>query len=282
MTRQLRVSLVLLTLVGVCALAPGAVTSVAPGSPSPTDCSLRADDGSYQDRLRPSREHWFGTDSQGCDQFSRVVHGARHSLFVGVAASALAAMVGVALGVLAGWRGGWVDSVVRRVGDVVLALPLVVGMILILSVLISGQQSSLAVAGSFAALLWPAHARISRAATRSIRTEEYIEAARAAGATDVSICVRHVLPNALPPVVAYSASLVGLLIAAEASLSYLGIGAGSSVISWGRMLDVAQDYFERSPHLLIFPALFLSAAVAGFLLLGDALAGDATRVGRRR
>jgi oligopeptide transport system permease protein len=273
---------VLLTLVGVCAVAPGLVTSLAPGSPSPTACSLRAEDGSYQDRLRPSSEHWFGTDSQGCDQFSRVIHGARHSLFVGVVAALMAAVIGVGLGVLAGWRGGWVDSVVRRVGDVILALPLVVGMILILSVLVSGQQSALVISVAFAVLLWPAHARISRAATRSIRTESYIEAARSVGASDVSICFRHVLPNALPPIAAYTASLIGLLIAAEASLAYLGVGAGSSVISWGRMLDLAQDYFERAPYLLIFPALFLSAAVAGFLLLGDALGSGVDRVERRR
>ena len=279
---DLCVASVLLVIVGLCALAPSVVVGLAPGSPSPTACSLRASDGSYQDRLPPSSEHWFGMDAQGCDQFSRVVYGARHSLLVGVAAAGLSALLGMLLGVAAGWRGGWVDSVVRRVGDVVLGVPLVVGLILLLSVVVSGQRSAAAIVATFAALVWPVLARITRAATRAIRGESYIEAARAMGASDLWICARHVVPNALPAVVAFSTSLVGLLIAAEATLSYLGVGVDSSVISWGKMMDVAQPYYQTSPHLLIFPGLFLAATVAGFLLVGDSLARGTTPVGRSR
>ncbi|MCE9622517.1 MAG: ABC transporter permease [Actinomycetia bacterium] len=268
----LRMALWLLSFVGICAVAPQLVVAFAPGSPSPTDCALRAEDGSYQDRLAPNANHWFGTDRQGCDEFSRVIYGARHSLIVGVGAAVLIALVGMSVGVAAGWRGGWVDAIVRRTGDVVLGIPLVVGMILILAVLVPGQRSATTTVVAFTVLLWPTVARISRAATRSIRTESYIEAARAVGATDVRICLRHVVPNALPPVAAYTASLVGLLIGAEAVLSYLGFAVAGSVVSWGQMMDDAQTYYSRSPHLLILPSVFLSAAVAGFLLLGDAIA----------
>lgn len=269
---EFRVAVALLLLVGVCAVAPQLIVALSPGSPSPTACSIRAENGSYQDRLAPSAEHWFGTDRQGCDEFSRVIHGARHSLIVGVGAALLIAVVGMTLGVAAGWRGGWVDAIVRRVGDLVLGVPLVVGMILILAVLVPGQRSATTTVVTFTVLLWPTVARISRAATMLIRTESYIEAARASGASVMRICLRHVVPNALPPVAAYTASLVGLLIGYEAVLSYLGFAVDASVVSWGQMMDDAQTYYSRSPHLLILPGVFLSVAVAGFLLLGDAIA----------
>ena len=269
---EFRVAVALLSFVGACAIAPQLVVALAPGSPSPTACAIRAEDGSYQDRLAPNAEHWFGTDRQGCDEFSRVIHGARHSLVVGFGAALLIALVGMTLGVAAGWRGGWVDAIVRRVGDIVLGIPLVVGMILILAMLIPGQRSAASTIVTFTVLLWPTVARISRAATRSIRTESFIEAARAVGAGDIRICLRHVVPNALPSIAAYTASLVGLLIGAEAVLSYLGFAVDGSVVSWGQMMDDAQAYYSRSPHLVILPAVFLSAAVAGFLLLGDVIA----------
>ena len=178
----------------------------------------------------------------------------------------------MALGVAAGWRGGVVDAVVRRVGDVVLGIPLVVGLILILSVTISGRRTPVEIVLAFTVLLWPTVSRITRNATRAVAAQPFIEAARAVGAGDVSICVRHVVPNVFPAVLAFATPTVGLLIAAESLLSYLGIGVESPAISWGVMIDTAQVHYATSPHMLLFPGAFLAATVAGFILLGDAVA----------
>jgi oligopeptide transport system permease protein len=158
------------------------VVSLSPATHDPTECSLRATDGSYQDRLAPSAEHWFGTDEQGCDEFARVIYGARSSLMIGLAAASLMTLVGTALGVAAGCGGGFLDAVVRRVGDVTLGIPLVVGAILLLSVLAGDRREPLEIAFALAALGWPGAARSARTATRSIMVQPYIEAARALGA----------------------------------------------------------------------------------------------------
>lgn len=266
-----RVAIALLSVVTVCALVPQWVVRLEPGAPSPIACSLRDADGEYQDRLPPSGAHWFGTDAQGCDVFSRVVHGARNSLAIGVGATVLTTLLGVALGMAAGWRGGWTDAVVRRVGDVVLGVPVVVGLILLLSVLVGGQRTAMHIVVAFTSLLWPTVARITRQATMAIKPQPFIEAARALGAGDLSICVRHVLPNALPAIVAYATTMVGLLIGTEAVLSFLGVGLQSPEVSWGLMIDAAQVHYATDPSLVLFPGAFLAAAVAGFILLGDAI-----------
>jgi oligopeptide transport system permease protein len=144
-------------------------------------------------------------------------------------------------------------------------------LILVLSILVSTQRSPVHIVLAFAALLWPVIARLARQATLAIRPLPYIEASRAVGAGDLSICVRHVLPNALPPVVAYATTMVGLLIGTEAVLSYLGVGLQSPAVSWGLMIDAAQVHYATDPHLLLFPGLFLAATVGGFILLGDAI-----------
>jgi oligopeptide transport system permease protein len=161
---------------------------------------------------------------------------------------------------------------VRRVGDVVLGVPVIVGLILLLSVLVSGQRTALHIVLAFTALLWPVIARITRQATMAIKPQPYIEAARAVGASDLSICVRHVLPNALPAVVAYATTMAGLLIGTEAVLSFLGVGLQSPSVSWGLMIDAGQVHYATDPYLLLFPGAFLAASVAGFILIGDALA----------
>jgi len=289
MTRQrrrlplrLRLSFCLLGVIGMCAVAPGVVVAVAPGAPSPSECSLRAADGTYRDRLAPSAEHWFGTDVQGCDSFSRVVYGARHSVLIGAGTSLLVLTLGMVLGVAAGWRGGRLDAFVSRAGDVVLGVPLAIGMIFLLTLVLGGRRSTLVMVLAFASLLWPTVARLARAATLTIKPVSFIEAARAAGASDLGICMRHVVPTALPAVAAFSSSMAGLLIGAEASLSYIGLGVDRSVVSWGQMLDAAQPYFVQSPHLLLFPSFFLAAASAGFLLLGESFGAQHLTLDQRR
>ncbi len=266
-----RIACVLLGVVGVFAIAPGVVASLSPASSDPLECSLRASDGSYQDRMAPSGDHWFGTDSQGCDEFARVVHGARTSLQIGLGAALLTTVIGTVLGLIAGWRGGWIDAIVRRFADVTLGIPLVVGSILLLSVLVDGRRTPTQIIVTLAAQLWPGPARIARSVTRTIVQLPYVEAARALGASNYRIVTRHVLPNALPAVIAFATPLVGLLIGAESTLSYLGIGLQVPSVSWGVMIDDAQSVYANSPFLLLFPGLFLVAAIAGFILLGDAL-----------
>ena len=158
---RFRLAAVLMALVTLFVVAPAAVIAVSGGVDSRT-CSIRADDGSYQDRLPPSAEHWFGTDAQGCDIFTQVVHGARPSLLIGVGSGLVMAVVGTLFGVLAAARGGWVDGLVRRIGDVTLGIPFVVGAILLLSVLAGDQRSPIELVVALSLLGWPGTARIAR------------------------------------------------------------------------------------------------------------------------
>ncbi len=268
---RFRIAAVLFAILGVCVAIPDAVVSLSPFDGSPTECSVRADDGSFQDRLPPSGAHWFGTDAQGCDVFAQVVHGTRTSLSIGLGGGALLTVVGTALGLLAAIRGGWVDALVRRVGDVTLGLPFVAGAILLLSVLAGDQRSAWEIVVVLAVLGWPATARIARGSARSVLALDFIEAARAAGAGSFHLVRRHVLPNVMPAVTAYATLVAGVLIGAEATLTYLGIGLQIPTVSWGLMIEKGQASYGRTPHLLLFPAAFLTAAVAAFVLLGDAL-----------
>ena len=267
---RFRLAVVLLAFLTVFVVAPTAVIAMSGGDGSRT-CSIRAEDGSYQDRLSPSADHWFGTDAQGCDVFSQVVFGARPSLLIGVGSGLVMAVIGTLFGVVAAARGGWVDSLVRRIGDVTLGIPFVVGAILLLSVLAGDQRSPIELVIALSLLGWPATARIARGAARTVLVQQYIEAARAAGAGTGHVVRRHVLPNALPSVVAYSSLSAGALIAAESTLTYLGIGLQVPTISWGLMIEQGQRSYGQTPHLIVFPALFLTATVAAFVLLGDAL-----------
>ena len=267
---RFRLAVVLIALVTVFVVAPAAVIALSGGDGSRT-CSIRAEDGSYQDRLSPSADHWFGTDAQGCDVFSQVVFGARPSLLIGVGSGLVMAVIGTLFGVVAAARGGWVDSLVRRIGDVTLGIPFVVGAILLLSVLAGDQRSPLELVIALSLLGGPSTARIARGAARTVLVQPYIESARAAGAGTSYVIRRHVLPNALPSVVAYASLSAGALIAAESTLTYLGIGLQVPTISWGLMIEQGQRSYGQTPHLIVFPALFLTATVAAFVLLGDAL-----------
>ena len=265
-----RVAVGLLFVVTVLAAAPGAVVSLSPTDVAPTDCSVRAADGTYQDRLPPSSSHWFGTDAQGCEVFAQVVWGSRTSLYIGVGSGALIAMFGTMLGVTAAISGGWIDALIRRTCDVTLGIPLVVGAILLLSVVAGEQRSPTEIMIVLALLGWPGTARIARGAAQLVLVQSYIEAARAAGAGDVYVTVRHVLPSVLPSVAAYSSLSVGLLIAAESTLAFLGIGLQVPSVSWGLMIETAQRSYATSPHLIVFPSIMIVITVAAFVLLGDA------------
>ncbi len=274
--RQLRrrvvfwVAVGLITLFTVMAIVPQVFVAPSPATHDPTDCRLRDDAGEFQDRLRPSREHWFGTDMQGCDYYARVIYGARVSIIIGLGVTILAGILGVILGGISGFYGGATDQAISRFVDILFAMPFLVIAILFLNAIATPGTRNLGhvllVLGVFG---WPTLSRIFRASVIQARGQDYVEAARALGASNGRILVRHVFPNAIAPTIVYATIAIGGVIAAEATLSFLGVGLQLPAISWGLMINTAQTRLLTDPHLLFFPGLALSLTVLGFLLLGD-------------
>lgn len=218
---------------------------------------------------------WFGYDTFGCDYYSTVIYGARVSMIIGLVVVGGALVIGIVLGALAGYFGGWFDTVIARITDIIYGLPLILGAILLLNLLASdrffGERSLWTVSIALIALSWMTVMRLFRSSVISVRDADYVSAARAMGAPDGRIIIKHILPNSLAPVLVYATIAVGAIIAAEAALSFLGIGLQQPAISWGLQINSAQNYLRSSPHLLFFPSIFLSVTVLSFILLGDAL-----------
>jgi len=217
----------------------------------------------------PSGHAWFGYDLQGCDYYANVVYGARVSISIGLLVVAASLVVGVALGAVAGFYGGWFDTLIARITDVAFGIPTILGSILILNAFT--ERSLWTVALALVALGWMTILRLLRSSVIAIKETDYVQAARALGANDRRIIMTHILPNALAPVFVYSTIAVGSIIAAEATLSFLGIGLQLPAISWGLQISQGQSLLRTAPHLLLFPSLFLSVTVLCFILLGDAL-----------
>jgi oligopeptide transport system permease protein len=261
----------LITIFTVMAIAPGVFTAPSPATHDPRQCSLRnSETGEFQDLLRPSARHWFGTDIQGCDYYARVVHGARVSIIIGIGSTIVLSIIGLVLGGTSGFYGGATDAVINRFVDVLFAFPFIIAAILFLNAIAQGTGRNvwhvLIVIGVFG---WPTLSRIFRGSVIQSKEKEYVEAAQALGASNSRILFRHVFPNAIAPAIVYAMIGIGGIIGAEAALSYLGIGLQLPAISWGLMINNAQDRILTTPHLLLFPGLFLSLTVLGFLLLGD-------------
>jgi oligopeptide transport system permease protein len=218
---------------------------------------------------RPSAERWFGFDLQGRDYYARVIYGARASIAIGVIVMLTSALIAIVLGSLAGYYGGGIDAVIARVTDVWFAIPTILGGIVILSVI--DNRGIPQVALVLAILGWPTMLRLMRSSVLAARESDYVQAARALGAGDLRILRRHILPNAIAPVIVYATIFIGIIISAEAALSFLGVGLQLPAISWGLMVSGAQTRILQAPHLLLFPGLFLSVTVFSFILLGDAL-----------
>lgn len=254
------ISSLLVILMVLIALFPGLFNF--PGY-NPRDCPLQ------DARLRPSAEHWFGTDLLGCDYYARVLYGTRVSIAIGIIVTTVATVVALIFGSIAGYYGGLVDSLIARATDVVFAIPLILGGILILSLV--GQRGIMQVSAVLILLGWPTMLRLARSSVLAVKENDYVDAARALGASSFRIIRRHILPNALAPVIVYATITVGTIIAAEAALSFLGVGLQLPAISWGLMISVAQNRLRTDPHLLFFPGLFLSITVFAFILMGDAL-----------
>jgi oligopeptide transport system permease protein len=218
---------------------------------------------------RPTSGHPFGFDVQGCDYFSKVLYGTRVSLIIGIVSVGFASLIAITLGCLAGYYGGKVDGFLARITDIWFAIPTTLGGIVILTVL--GSRGLIQVAFVLIILSWPTMMRLMRSSVLSVKEMDYVQAARAMGAGDLRILRKHIIPNGIAPVIVYGTITVGILIAAEATLSFLGVGLQLPTISWGLMIAGAQNRVLQSPHLLFFPAIFLSVLVFTFILLGDAL-----------
>ncbi len=263
--RQLRrrpmfiISGVLILILITMAIWPGLFTRADPRS-----CHLE------DSLLRPSRLHLFGTDLQGCDYLARTIYGARVSISIGIIVTVTSTFVAIVLGSVAGYYGGLVDSIIARITDVWFAIPTILGGIVILRSLFR-VRGLLQVSLVLIVLGWPTMLRLVRSAVLSVREMDYVDSARALGVSDLRIIRRHILPNSLAPVIVYATITVGVIISAEAALSFLGVGLQLPSISWGLMISTAQNRILTAPHLLLFPGLFLSTTVFSFILMGDAL-----------
>ena len=218
---------------------------------------------------RPNLEHFLGTDHLGRDIYSRIVHGARVSLVVGVASTLLGSVLGGIIGLLSGYIGGKTDLVTQRVLDILQGLPLLV-LALVMSAALGPSVQNVVIAISIPIV--PRAARVIRSSVLSIREMQYVEAARSLGVRHLRIAFRHILPNTIGPFIVLCTAQLGSAILVEATLSYLGLGVPEPYPSWGRMLSVsAAEYAQKAPHLVLFPGIAISLAVFGSNLLGDAL-----------
>ena len=217
----------------------------------------------------PDWRHWLGTDSFGRDVWSRIVHGARISLAVGIGSTTLGASIGVIVGLTSGYLSGWVDLVFQRITDMLQALPLLV-LALVMTAALGPSLPNVIIA--IAIPLIPTVARVIRANTLALREQPFVEAAKSIGMSEVRIALRHVLPNTLAPLIVLATAQLGSTILTEASLSFLGLGLPEPYPSWGRMLsESAAEYVRTAPWLVIFPGIAISLAVFGTNLFGDAL-----------
>jgi peptide/nickel transport system permease protein len=217
----------------------------------------------------PGPGHWMGTDHLGRDIYSRIVHGARVSLIVGIASTLLGSGLGGIIGLLSGYVGGRIDLIAQRLLDILQGLPLLV-LALVMSAALGPSIQNVVIAISIPII--PRAARVIRASVLSIREMQYVEAARALGIQHLRIAFRHILPNTVGPFIVLMTAQLGGAILVEATLSFLGLGVPEPYPSWGRMLSVsAAEYAQKAPHLVLFPGAAISLAVFGSNLLGDAL-----------
>jgi peptide/nickel transport system permease protein len=234
------------------------------GSPTKIDTATIV----KQRLIPPSAAHPFGTDDLGRDIFARVVYGARISLAVGILATAISIVIGLMLGALSGYYGGLIDSAIMRLADVFFAFPYILFVVALIAVLGKGFINVFIAIGI---LGWASIARVFRSSILSVKENDYVDAARALGASDVRIMARHIMPNAVAPIIVYSTMSIGGAILTEAALSFLGMGVQPPTPAWGLMLNDAQNFMETAPWMMIWPGLAILTTVLAFVLLGDGL-----------
>ncbi|TFB65242.1 ABC transporter permease [Cryobacterium sp. Hz9] len=252
----------LILLIVLVALMPTLFTQAPPNS----NCLLADSNGGSE------AGHPLGFTRQGCDTYARIIFGTRASVTVGLLATFLVTLVGVVIGALAGYYGGVLDAIVSRIGDIFFAVPTVLGAIVLLSVL--PERTPVTIALVMSIFAWPQIARIMRGAVLTARNSDYVTASIALGVSKFKILLRHVVPNSIAPVIVIATVSLGTFIVAEATLSFLGIGLGSDIMSWGNDIGNAQTSIRTAPQVLLYPAAALSVTVLAFLMLGDVV-GDA-------
>lgn len=262
------VSAVLLTFLAVVIAFPGLFTSN-----DPSFCQT----GKSLQPAEPGNP--LGFDRQGCDVYSRMVYGARASVAVGVITTLISTVLGLVVGAVAGFYGRWVDAILSRVADIFYAIPLLLAAIVLLSALKEFWPdrgfwgSVMAIVLALALFGWPQIARIARGAVIETKQQEFVDAARALGATPRRNLVRHVVPNSLAPVIVTATVSLGIFIVAEATLSFLGLGLPTTIVSWGNDISAAQNQVRAGQRLgtMFWPAGALALTVFSFILLGDAV-----------
>ena len=247
---------VVVFLIAIAVFAP----LVAPYDPTLTSFT--------QVRKPPTWAHWFGTDEVGRDVLSRVIWGARASLSAGLVSVGIAVGAGVPLGLLAGYAGGWVDTILSRIVDAMLAIPFLI-LAITLSAFLGPSLSTAMIAIGVTAT--PVFIRLTRGQTLGAKVEDYVEAARAVGNPHWRIALRHLLPNIVPPLLVQASLAIAGAIIAEASLSFLGLGQQPPAPSWGSMLNSAQRFLAQAPWMAFWPGFAIFFAVLSFNLLGDGL-----------
>jgi ABC-type dipeptide/oligopeptide/nickel transport system permease subunit len=217
---------------------------------------------------QPDRSHWLGTDAIGRDILSRVIYGARTSLFIGIVVVFISAVLGMALGLIAGYFGGWLYTVIMRFFDAMMAFPMLVLALLVAAMLGSGISNVII---ALSVSLIPIYARLMCGQVVTVRENDYITAGRSIGASNLRMMMSHVLPNCFPPLIVMITMMLGSVILAEAGLSFLGIGISPTIPSWGGMVNDGQDYLLRLPLLSFAPGLAIMLIVFGFNMVGDGL-----------
>lgn len=216
----------------------------------------------------PSAEFWFGTDNFGRDIFTRIIHGMGLTLKVGFLSVAIGGSIGVVFGIVSGYYGGKIDTIIMRVMDVLLAFPGILLALAIVSVLGGSLQNVIIAVSIFSV---PAFARIVRSSTLSVRQLEYIDAVRALGASDFRIIFKHILPNVVSPIIVQATLRIATAVLTASGLSFLGLGAQPPEPEWGAMLNDGRTYMKTAPHLMLFPGMMIAIVVLAFNIFGDGL-----------
>jgi peptide/nickel transport system permease protein len=219
-------------------------------------------------RAGPSAAHWFGADELGRDVLSRIVWGARASLLAGLVSVSISLALGVPIGMAAGYLGRWVDAVISRITDAMLACPFLILAIALAAFLGPSLTNAMIAIGISAT---PIFIRLTRAQVLSAKSEDYVEAARALGNPHLRIALRHILPNIVAPLIVQATLAIAAAVIAEASLSFLGLGQQPPAPSWGSMLNTARNYVDQAPWMAIWPGVSIFLLVLSFNLLGDGL-----------
>ncbi|MEY4437186.1 MAG: hypothetical protein RL100_650 [Actinomycetota bacterium] len=250
----------LIILITVMALWPGLFTSTPPND----NCLLANSNGA------PTAGHPLGFTRQGCDIYSRIVHGTSTSLSVGLIVVTMTTLMGIFFGSLAGFFGKWVDAVLSRAGDIFFAIPYILAAVVIMSVF-SQYRNVWVISAAIGIFAWPSTARVLRAEILRVKQSDFVMASTAIGVSRMRILFRHVLPNSIAPVISVTTIGLAAAIVAEATLSFLGVGLPSSTMTWGNDISQAQTDLRTSPLTLIWPSLALSITALAFIMMGEAI-----------